>query len=482
MTQEFTDYLETDDWKNSAAIVGMIRFFEFAGIPYNRDEIFQADEEYDDDSGYSEGLDRLKFNKSDMDADIIKDKFIAFIEDYFAEDMHHLYVEAALLNKIEWTEEEKADINKKLSANTVMKRCFGKLKFDGTNRAEILEVIRQNRDEMIIETYRYKGYKNFCNENVFQQPGGDAVRLKGYYIDYKRKSRSVSYRYNNKLFQSSDSAYYDFIPFGFVTGRESFFIHDNSSIRQLYLTNQKLQDRCREQAGNSPNGRTDARRNLFESLIYSSDFVDFDVEIIKKDSGKDYFETLYLRRESIDIFKRIKNYSVFCRSIKFGNEWVEIHREVTDAVSNLQLMDDLIQELLKKDVGDNQSNHAILSGNIIRLNALIRSKINGGGDTMNKAMRSACASAVNAAEVLKRRKQTNKISSYRTKLLNALLFHDYDRFSEILLNLSNFTDVYFPFAYYLFEDSEANKDAAYTFVNCFNDYTRKPDEEAESGF
>lgn len=221
---------------------------------------------------------------------------------------------------------------------------------------------------------------------------------------------------------------------------------------------------------------------MFESLIYSSDFVDFDVEIIKKDSGKDYFETLYLRRESIDIFKRIKNYSVFCRSIKFGNEWVEIHREVTDAVSNLQLMDDLIQELLKKDVGDNQSNHAILSGNIIRLNALIRSKINGGGDIMNKAMRSACASAVNAAEVLKRRKQTNKISSYRTKLLNALLFHDYDRFSEILLNLSNFTDVYFPFAYYLFEDFEANKDAAYTFVNCFNDYTRKPDEEAESGF
>lgn len=91
---------------------------------------------------------------------------------------------------------------------------------------------------------------------------------------------------------------------------------------------------------------------------------------------------------------------------------------------------------------------------------------------MNKGMRSAYAGAEKAAAVLKGRNQGNKISSYRTKLLSALIFHDYDRFSEILLSLSNYTDVYFPFAYDLFEDFEANKDVALTFVSNFNEYSR----------
>ena len=100
---------------------------------------------------------------------------------------------------------------------------------------------------------------------------------------------------------------------------------------------------------------------------------------------------------------------------------------------------------------------------------------------MNKTMRSAYAGAEKAAAVLRGRNQGNKISSYRTKLLSALLFHDYSRFSEILLSLSNYADVYFPFAYELFEDFEANKDAAYTFVNHFNEFSgnRAGENEAE---
>lgn len=96
---------------------------------------------------------------------------------------------------------------------------------------------------------------------------------------------------------------------------------------------------------------------------------------------------------------------------------------------------------------------------------------------MNKGMRSAYAGAERAVAVLKNRNQANKIRSYRAKLLSALVFNDHGRFSEILLNLSNFTDVYFPFAYDLFEDFEANKEVAYTFVNNFNDYSR---EQAEA--
>ena len=114
------------------------------------------------------------------------------------------------------------------------------------------------------------------------------------------------------------------------------------------------------------------------------------------------------------------------------------------------------------------------------MNMLLRDKLHMGGVNMNKAMRGAYAGAEKAAAVLKGRKQGNKISSYRTKLLSALHFHDYNRFSEILLSLSNYTDVYFPFAYDLFENFEANKEAAYTFVNHFNEYSRGRTEDDEA--
>ena len=488
MTGEFTDRLEADDWKDAAAIVGLIRFFEYAQIPYNKEEIEQANEIYDDDSEYDEGLDVLKFNA----ADITDEKLDAFIEDYFSEELHHCAVERAL-HKSEWSKEEMDFINGKLTANAVMKDIFPKQKFDGTNAEEILGLIEENRSYIVRKTFVHKPnlYKNFCNvpknvsENfyneLFQKPGGKVVRLQGYHMDLNHKGRSISYRFNEKLFSSSDSQFYDFIPFAFTIGRESFFINDNSTIRQLLRSNKLLQDKCRVQRESQANGNVDTRRILFENIIYAADFLDYDVEIIKKDVNASFFETFFLRRESIAIFRQIKNYNVFCRVVRMGDEYVPILEKVTDAVRNLQLLDSLIESLIKDDIKKKSANNSILTWNTIKLNVLIRDKLHIGGETMNKTMRSAYAGAEKAAAVLKGRNQGNKINSYRTKLLSSLLFRDYDRFSEILLSLSNYTGVYFPFAYELFEDFEANKDAAYAFVNRFNEFSenRADEDEAE---
>lgn len=467
MIEEFTDYLEADDWKDAAAIVGLIRFFEYAHIPYNRKEIDRAKEIYDDDSEFDEGLDFLKFNA----ADITDEKLYDFIEDYFWEEMHHCAVEKAL-QRSGWSKEEIDFINSKLTANSIMKKIFSKQKFDGTNAEDILDLIEENRTIIVRETYRNKSilYRNFCNENVFRKPRGDTARLKGYYVDFAKKGKSVSYRYDMGLFSSSDSEFYDFIPFAFTIGRESFFINDNSTIRQLLRTNQILQDKCREQRKDRANGNPDTRRILFENIIYASDFLNYDVEIIIKNVENPFFETFFLRRESIAIFQQIEEYNVFCRTVKIGDDYVPIQQKVTDSVRNLQLMDDLIEALIKDDTNKKNANNSFLIWSIIKLNVLIRDKLNIGGENMNKVMRSAYAGAENAAAVLRRRNQGNKISSYRTKLLSALLFRDYSRFLDILLSLSNYTDVYFTFAYDLFEDFEANKEAAYTFVNHFNEY------------
>ncbi len=473
MAGEFTDRLEADDWKNAAAVVGLIRFFDYAQIPYNKEEIAKAKETYDDDSEYEEGLDVLKFNA----ADITDEKLDAFIEDSFSEELHHCAVERAL-QKTGWSKEEIDFINGKLTANTVMKKLFSKQKFDGTNAEVILSLIEENRTAIVRETYRNKSnlYRNFCNENVFRKPKGDTARLKGYYVDFAKKGKSLSYRYDMGMFSSSDSEFYDFIPFAFTIGRESFFINDNSTIRQLVRTNQILQDRCKEQRETQPNGNVDTRRVLFGSIIHASDFLNYDVEIIKKHVDNPYFETFFLRRESIVIFQQIKNYSVFCRTVKIGDDYISIQAGVTDSIRNLQLMDDLIEALIKDDIDKKTANNSVLTWNLIKLNALIRDKLHIGGGNMNKTMRGAYAGAEKAAARLLERNQGNKINSYRTKLLSALLFHDYSRFSEILLSLSNYTDVYFPFAYDLFEDFEANKDAAYTFVNNFNEYSREKTE------
>ena len=469
MAGEFTDYLEADDWKDAAAIVGLIRFFDYAQIPYNKEEIAKARETYDDDSEYDEGLDVLKFNA----ADITDEKLDAFIEDYFSEELHHCAAERAL-HKAEWSKEEMDFINGKLTANTVMKKIFAKKKFDGTIAEEILALIEENRTVIVRETFRNKSnlYRNFCNENVFRKPKGDTVRLKGYYVDFAKKGKSVSYRYDMGLFASSDSEFYDFIPFAFTIGRESFFINDNSTIRQLVHTNQILQDKCREQRENQPNGIVDTRRVLFENIVYASDFLNYDVEIIKKHVDNPYFETFFLRRESIAIFQQIKNYNVFCRTVKLDDAYVSVLEQVTDSIRNLQLLDDFIEVLIKDDTDKKLANNAILIWNMIGLNIQIRDQLQIGGENMNKGMRSAYAGAEKAVAALKKKKQENKISSYRTRLLSALIFHDYDRFSEILLTLSNYTGVYFPFAYDLFEDFEANRDVALTFVSNLNEFSR----------
>lgn len=59
----------------------------------------------------------------------------------------------------------------------------------------------------------------------------------------------------------------------------------------------------------------------------------------------------------------------------------------------------------------------------------------------------------------------NKLDSYRNKLTSSIIFKDYDRFCEILLQLSNYAGIYFSFAERLFVNFEDNKDIAYTFVN-----------------
>ena len=123
-----------------------------------------------------------------------------------------------------------------------MKKIFGKIKFDGDNKVEILECIRKNRLILTQETFRNKSdmYADFANPNLLFEEKRDCCRLWGYYIDGARKSKNLSFAFRTESFASEDCQLFDFIPFAFCGERESLFINDNYSVKQLIDTNQQV--------------------------------------------------------------------------------------------------------------------------------------------------------------------------------------------------------------------------------------------------
>ena len=140
--------LEPFDWRYSAAIVGLRKYLEWLGVDEEPNLIITED--------------TLEYNKKYLD----KEDFLKFAEYYFKDDMHHIEIENKLKEKNP-TEDQINIVNEKMKANTILKNKFKKIKFDGHNQDEIQNIIDQNREEIICETFRNKNnlYKNYCNPN-----------------------------------------------------------------------------------------------------------------------------------------------------------------------------------------------------------------------------------------------------------------------------------------------------------------------------
>ena len=174
---------------------------------------------------------------------------------------------------------------------------MGKIKYSEDNKSKILDLISESRNEIIENTCREgkAWYANFCNKGNLFEEGGKICRLNGYYVDKDKKMKALSFGANKKNFISQDSRYFDFIPFAFSQTRESFFINNNFTINQLIKSN-KFEPFENDNAFKS---------KLFFKVKDSSDYIDYDVEIITKDMEKEYYENLYLRKSAIDIFGNI---------------------------------------------------------------------------------------------------------------------------------------------------------------------------------
>lgn len=450
--------LEPFDWRYSAAIVGLRKYLEWIGV--EEPELIVTE-------------DTVEYNRKYLS----KSEFLKFAENYFEEDMHHVKIEE-ILKETNPTETQINTVNEKMKANTILKNLFKKIKYDGQNQDEIQNIIDQNREEIICETFRNKNnlYKNYCNPNQLFKEEQECCRLNGYYIDMPKKGKSVSYAFDKSNYVGNDIPEFDFIPFAFSGCREKFFINDNVDLNRLQKTNNqwsrtvKSQMKKSEQKGEKVN----TKRIFIDCLIESKDFLQSDIEIIVKKPERVYFETLYLRKESLEILKKMKSYyKAFCFSIKMSDEyWINILNEVFDAVVNFTLLDNLINRLLK-DSRDGRNLYVI--SKLLEVNVEIKK----GDEKMKNTMKAAyvCAKQiVDKKDGNKPRVSDTKLKSYCTKLINAIILDDYDQFQKILINLSNYAEVPCGFAYDLFEDFEENKEIAYTFVNSLNRYKNNDQE------
>ena len=93
---EYSTRTECIDWRYSAAILGLVKFYEYAQIK-GFDLKFDYDEDY------------IYYNIED----ITEELFLDFAENSFKKDMHHVFVENAIRDKNEFTEDEIKIINER---------------------------------------------------------------------------------------------------------------------------------------------------------------------------------------------------------------------------------------------------------------------------------------------------------------------------------------------------------------------------------
>ncbi len=424
--------IEASDWRWGASIVGLSKYFDHYQFKYI------VKEEY------------IEFDQKN----ITKEKYLQFVESFFEDKMHHKKVEDLLRNE-KLTDQEIKLVNDKISVSpiAIMKKLMGKIKYSEDNKSKILDLISESRNEIIENTFREGKalYANFCNKGNLFEEGGKICRLNGYYVDKDKKMKALSFGANKKNFISQDSRYFDFIPFAFSKTRESFFINNNFTVKQLI-------------GSNKSDISIDENVNV-SSLLYkmknSSKFIDYDVEVIKKDRDNDYYETIFIRKKAIEIFKKIKDdtpesLKMSCNAKKNDKEqdvWVNIEKIVTESILNGIKLDNLIENLFKAT-----NNHSFLISRLININQLIY-----GGEGMTKNQEKARNSALEVQRALASKK--NKIRSYEQRLISSISLRDYEKVKEVLLHLSAYTQVRMDFLMDIFDDFEENKNLVYTFIN-----------------
>lgn len=469
------------EWRYSAAIVGLIRFFDFIEetegkklYTYTNNEDKDRYAVYSDICGYIKGI---LYNSTDL----TEERYLLFCENWYDREFQHRNVEALLTHIKKFSQDNINDINSYLngtSSNTVMKKIFKGIKFDGTNTDTILNLIDEHRLELIKETFRYKTtmYRNFANTNKLMSDTNPHCRLLSYDLDENRKSKAASYYFDTSTFIASDIYEFDFIPFAFTYTKIGFFVNSNTSIEALVKCNNQLKEKMdvEEQIINNRVIRDGDQTKLIKAMLHSDDFLNCDVEIICKDREQESFDTMLIRKQALQRLKKIyDNYNLRYVHKYNYNYWLNVEEELIRCCLNYTYLDKLLEQLLLLSRMDTESRTIQIIQPLVQINM----EWKGVNQTMQDTIERAKKVGYYIGKTIKEKNGENKVKSYKNKLINATVSHDRERVLEIMLQLSGYTDGEISTIYDILDNPDNWSDIAISFTNAMIPYTKKEKEE-----
>lgn len=457
---DYFDYdtlLQPTDWRFAAAVVGLCKYFDYFGIVYK--VLYDVEEKPDN---YIHGFDGIIYKSED----ITEEKYLEFAENYFEKYMTHINI-LNILESQEFSEEQIKLVNDLVKSKTVLKGVFDKIKFDGTNKDIFISTIEENRAEIIKNIFKNGNnlYKNYCNERLIFTEDNSTCRLRGYNVDKDRKTSNLGFCFSKESFESNDILEFDFIPFAFSNSdmRETYFVNNNFSVKSLTQTNYAFSNQL------SSTENKDDKNKLMLVLQNSKDYISYDVEIISKSQDKAYYETFFVRLERLKKLRELSGKSLnFVKKIN-DDYWFNLEKEVYMRCLNNVLLDDVILMMLKFYFDDNAVKGYIKS----RTDMLIDINVSWKGNEIMNEIKSAKSCGFLTSQKLIEMKSSNKINSYKQKIISALCAHDYDRAKEIILSLSAYVGMEFSFFYTFLENAEENKDLAFAFASALIEVSSK---------
>lgn len=457
---DYFDYdtlLQPTDWRVAAAVVGLCKYFDYFGIDYK--VLYDVEEKPDN---YIHGFDGIIYKSED----ITEEKYLEFVENYFEKYMTHKNI-LNILKSQEFSEEQIKLVNDLVKSKTVLKGLLGKTKFDGTNKDIFISTIEENRAEIIKNIFKNGNnlYKNYCNERLIFTEDNSTCRLRGYNVDKDRKTSNLGFCFSKESFESNDILEFDFIPFAFSNSdmRETYFVNNNFSVKSLTQTNYAFSNQL------SSTENKDDKNKLMLVLQNSKDYISYDVEIISKSQDKAYYETFFVRLERLKKLRELSGKSLnFVKKIN-DDYWFNLEKEVYMRCLNNVLLDDVILMMLKFYFDDNAVKGYIKS----RTDMLIDINVSWKGNDIMDEIKSAKSCGFLTSQKLIEMKSSNKINSYKQKIISALCAHDYDRAKEIILSLSAYVGMEFSFFYTFLENAEENKDLAFAFASALIEVSSK---------
>lgn len=457
---DYFDYdtlLQPTDWRFAAAVVGLCKYFDYFGIDYK--VLCDVEEKPDN---YLHGFDGIIYKSED----ITEEKYLEFAENYFEKYMTHKNI-LNILESQEFSEEQIKLVNDLVKSKTVLKGLFDKIKFNGTNKDIFISTIEENRAEIIKNIFKNGNnlYKNYCNERLIFTEDNSTCRLRGYNVDKDRKTSNLGFCFSKESFESNDILEFDFIPFAFSNSdmRETYFVNNNFSVKSLTQTNYAFSNQL------SSTENKDDKNKLMLVLQNSKDYISYDVEIISKSQDKSYYETFFVRLERLKKLRELSGKSLnFVKKIN-DDYWFNLEKEVYMRCLNNVLLDDVILMMLKFYFDDNAVKGYIKS----RTDMLIDINVSWKGNDIMDEIKSAKSCGFLTSKKLIEMKSSNKINSYKQKIISALCAHDYDRAKEIILSLSAYVGMEFSFFYTFLENAEENKDLAFAFASALIEVSSK---------